>query len=287
MMLHKKLSVFLIILGLGILSSCSIKTAYKQMDWILAGMVEDYVTLTDFQEADVEKRIDAFLTWHQFSQLKIYADDLQQIQQYTSMGLDDANAEDVYKRFMASLKALNERAAPDLAEVMMTFDAEQQQELLEKLAEQNKEIEDEYKEYTEAERLDRAGDKLIENFERWLGDLQPQQEETLRTWPPQFKPLDEERMAFRLKWQAALKELFAKAMPFDQKRDNLIMLIKTPEAYQTEEHKQKLVYNSKLLKKLVLDFDRTVTTEQRGFLAGRLDYLIVNFRELAAEQSSK
>lgn len=284
-MLQKKITLVIVSICLALLfSACSIKTAYKQLDWILAGMIEDYVSLTDAQETDVETRIQSFLKWHQFSQLKIYADDMQQVQQYTSMGLDDASAEDIFKRFMASWEALKNRIAPEMAEMFLTLDAKQQQELFEKLTEQNKELEDEYKEYTEQERYERAGDKLIENFERWLGELQPEQKKTLRTWPPQFKPLDEDRMAFRLKWQAALKTILEQTMPFDDKRNKLIELIKTPDAYQTEEHKQKVVYNSKLLKKLILEFDLSVTQEQRGFLAGRLDYLIVNFRELDAEQ---
>jgi len=282
----KKIVILLILLSIGLLSSCSVKTAYKQLDWVLAGMVEDYVSLTDTQEADVDKRIAAFLKWHQFTQLNTYADDMQKVQQYTTMGLNEAGADDLFARFMKSWEALKNRVAPDMAETLLTLDEKQQQGLLDKLAEQNTEIEDEYREYTEEERYERAGDKLINNFENWLGNLDDQQEATLRTWPKQFKPLDEERMAFRLKWQAALTETLKATMPFDEKRNKLIALIKTPEAYQSEVHKQKLVYNSKLLKSLVIDFDRSVTQEQRGFLAGRLDYLIENFRELAAEQQS-
>jgi hypothetical protein len=203
------------------------------------------------------------------------------------MGMDDASAEDVFKRFMASWEALKDRTAPDMADLLVTLDAAQQQDLFENLADKNKEVEEEYKEYTEQERQKRASDKTIENFERWLGDLQPDQEALLRTWPAQFKPLDEERMAFRLKWQAALKGILAQSIPVEEKRKQLITLISKPDVYQTEEHKQKIVYNSKLLKKLILEFDKTVTQEQRGYLAGRLDYLIENFKELAAEQPSK
>ena len=59
------------------------------------------------------------------------------------------------------------------------------------------------------------------------------------------------------------------------------MIIK-PDSYQTEEHKAKLVYNSKQVKQLMLTFDHTVTTEQKIYLAERLDHFIINFEELIA-----
>lgn len=277
--------VFLTVILL--LSGCTLKYAYKQLDWVMAGMVEDYVSLSESQETDVDARIASFLKWHQFTQLKIYAEDLQQIQQYTSLGLDDASAEDIFQRFMRSWEALKQHVAPEMADLFLSLNDKQQKQLFAKLAEQNIELEDEYKEYTEQERYERAGDKMIENFERWLGELNDQQKEVLRSWPPRFKPLDEERMAFRLKWQAALRNVLQSPLSKAEKREQLISLIKNPDAYQTEEHKQKLVYNSKQLKALILSFDQTLTQEQRGFLAGRLDYLITSFQELAAEKPSE
>ena len=269
------------------LSGCTLKNAYKQLDWVLAGMIDDYVSLSESQETDVDARIASFLKWHQFTQLKIYAEDLQQVQQYTSLGLDDASAEDIFQRFMRSWEPLKQHVAPEMADLFLTLNDKQQKQLFEKLAEQNKEIEDDYNEYTEQERYERAGDKMIENFERWLGELNDQQKEVLRSWPPKFKPLDDDRMAFRLKWQAALRNVLQSPLSNADKREQIISMIKNPDTCQTEEHKQKLVYNSKQLKALILSFDQTLTQQQRGFLAARLDYIITTFQELAAEKPSE
>ena len=269
------------------LSGCTLKNAYKQLDWVLAGMIEDYVSLSEPQETDVDARIASLLKWHQYTQLKVYAEDLQQVQQYTSLGLDDASAEDIFQRFMRSWDALKEHVAPEMADLLLTLNDKQQKQMFEKLAEQNQELEDEIKEYTQEERYERAGDKMIENFERWLGDLNDQQKEVLRSWPPKFKPLDDDRMAFRLKWQAALRNVLQSPLSNADKREQLISMIKNPDTYQTEEHKQKLVYNSKQLKALILSFDQTLTQQQRGFLAARLDYIITTFQELAAEKPSE
>ena len=269
------------------LSGCTLKNAYKQLDWVLAGMIEDYVSLSESQETDVDARIASLLKWHQYTQLKVYAEDLQQVQQYTSLGLDDASAEDIFQRFMRSWDALKEHVAPEMADLLLTLNDKQQKQMFEKLAEQNQELEDEINEYTQEERYERAGDKMIENFERWLGEINDQQKEILRSWPPKFKPLDDDRMAFRLKWQAALRNVLQSPLSKAEKREQLISLIKNPDTYQSEEHKQKLVYNSKQLKALILSFDQTLTQQQRGFLAGRLDHIITTFQELAAEKPSE
>ena len=287
-MLRTKFRMTIVLLTLFLfLSGCTLKNAYKQLDWVLAGMIEDYVSLSESQEADVDARIASFLKWHQFTQLKVYAEDLQQVQQYTSLGLDDASADEIFQRFMRSWDTLKEHVAPEMADLLLTLNDKQQKQMFEKLAEQNQELEDEINEYTQEERYERAGDKMIENFERWLGEINDQQKEILRSWPPKFKPLDDDRMAFRLKWQAALRNVLQSPLSKAEKREQLISLIKNPDTYQSEEHKQKLVYNSKQLKALILSFDQTLTQQQRGFLAGRLDHIITTFQELAAEKPSE
>ena len=270
-----------------LMGGCSIKTAYKQLDWVLAGLIDDYVSLSSEQEKFADQRIASLLKWHQHSELKIYADDLQKVEEYTTLGLDDASAEDIFNRFLQSWERLKARVAPEMAELLLQLNGKQINELFENLNEKNQELLEEYQDIDQDERYEEAGDKLIENFERWLGDLNEQQKALLRTWPAKFKPVHEERMAFRKKWQARLLEILIEPTTRDAKYTQLLRLIKEPADLQTEEHKQKIVYNSKLFKTLTLEFDHTVTQTQRGFLAGRLEYFIENFRELAAEKEEK
>ncbi len=284
-----KIRIVVVLVGVAVLASaCTVKNVYRQMDWVMAGMIEDYIDLSSSQQENLEKRIKAFHQWHQFTQLGSYADDLNQIKQYVSRGLDDAAAEDIFKRIMDRWEAMKQRAAPDMVDMMLTLNDKQKSQLYKNLAEQNEELLEKYRETTQQERNEKAGETMIENFERWLGSLNEHQKNVLKTWPPKFKPVHEDRMAFRLKWQAALKQILDDSGLSEQdKRTRLMTLINTPANFQTEAHREKLVHNSKQFKALILSFDQTVTQAQRAYLADRLDNFIVSFRELAAEKPSK
>lgn len=278
-------SVLLILFAGLFLSSCTLKNSYKQLDWILVGMVEDYVTPSETQETQIDARIAALLKWHQFTQLNNYVTDLKQLQQYTSRGLAAESIDDIFQRFMRSWQAIKQRVAPEMADMFLTLNDAQQTQLFENLSAKNQELDEDYKEYTQPQRYRRAGEKLIENVEDWLGELTDEQKEILRSWPPKFKSLHAQRMAFRLKWQAALKTLLKKPMPVDEKRQSLIELIESPEGYRSAEYKQNLADNIELTKRLILEFDKTLSKQQRGFMAERIDQLIATLEELAAEKA--
>jgi len=282
-MKYAYLKLTLLIFSLLAFSACGVKTVYNNLDWVMAGMVEDYINLTDQQELDVEKRIAMFMKWHRKTQLQEYVNDLKAIKSYSNKGFDDESTEIIFANFMKRWDSLKTKVAPDMVDVLLGLDEKQVKELFVKLEEENLEIAEEVNSTTADEKMESSKEKLISNFSDWLGPLTDSQKEILRSWPPRFKPLDDDRMLFRNKWQAALKEILTGSFSPEEKREKLTTLIIKPDNYQTEEHKAKLVYNSKQVKQLMLTFDQTVTAEQKVYLAERLDHFIVNFEELIAE----
>ena len=278
-------SLPLLVLLVVLLSACTVKQSYHQLDWVLAGMVDDYVTLSEEQEFALDTHITALLKWHRGTQLSMYVTDLRQLQQYTSHALTASEVEDISNRIVRSWQAIKQRVAPDMAETLLSLSASQQAELFENIREQNQKLDDEYKEYTQQERWQRAGDKLIEKFEDWLGELTDQQKAMLRAWPPKYKPLYSQRMAFRMKWQAALKQVLESTQPIDEKRQRLIDMITTPDTFRTAKYRQELADNIALTKQLMIEFVKTFTKSQRSFLTERLQQLITSLSELAAEKS--
>ncbi len=284
MNIQSALKLFLLASIVLVLSACSFKTLYNNADWVLAGMVNDFITLSEEQETDVDKRIEQLMKWHRKSQLPIYAEDLKEIKQYTQQGLTDERAEIIFSKFLSYWHALRDRISPEMAELFLTLDEKQKQELFQALEERNKELQEEYTEMTREERLEKGRDKMVDKFTEWNGELSSEQEALLRSWPEEFKSAHQDRMKFRLALQAGLKEiLFNDSLSKEQEREQLIKLINNSEDYQTDEHKAKLVYNNKQAKALMLAFSETVTDEQRAYLGERLDYYSRIFTELAAE----
>jgi len=277
--------LFVLASMLLVLSACGFKTLYNNADWVLAGMVDDLVTMSEEQETDVEKRLEQLIKWHRKSQLPIYSADLKEIKKYTEQGLNDENAEIIFANFLSYWQALRDRVSPEMADLFLTLDDKQKKEILESFEEKNRDIAEEFAETTEAEKIENGGDKMVDNFSDWVGDLSPEQETLLRSWPVKFKSIHEDRMRFRIAWQAGLKKiLFNDELSNEQKKEQLVQLINTPEDYQTEEHRQKLVYNSKQVKALMLAFSETITAEQKAHVGERLDYFSNIFAELAVEE---
>lgn len=275
--------MIIVLATLLLLSACSIKTVYNNLDWALEAMVDDYLSLSDMQEQDVEQRIAQILKWHRETQLDLYVKDLKMVKASTNRGLDDESAEAIFAAFMQRWESIKKQFAPNQADVLLTLNQQQIDDLFKKLEEENRELIEEINETTAEEKLEKSQEKLIRNFSDWLGPLSEEQKQILRSWPPRFKPLDQDRMAFRKKWQAELRAIFESGQSREEKRARLIDLAESPDKFQTEEHRARLVYNSKQVKELILTFDPTVTQEQKAYLAERLDYFIVNFEELAAE----
>jgi len=276
-------TTILVFVTLLFLSACSIKTVYNNLDWVLEGMVDDYISLSETQEQDVERQVAQLMKWHKATQLTEYANDFKAIKAFTAKGIDDESAEIIFATFMKRWNSMKEKVAPEMADLFLTLSDKQIEELFARLEEENKEVDEKYKETTEQEKIELGGEKLIDSFSDWLGPLNDEQKRVLKSWPQRFKPTHEDRVNFRIKWQAALKQVLVSDEMNEDKRAQLIAMVETPSDYQSEEHRKKLVYNSKQIKELIITFEHTVTSEQKKHLAERLDYFISNFEELAAE----
>ena len=276
--------LLLVLLLLGI-SGCGVKTVYHQLDWVLAGFVEDYIHLTEEQDADVEKRISSLIQWHKKTQLPAYSADLLQVKKNTEAGLTYERIKDFYELLNQRWIALKDRIAPDIAAVLLTLNDKQKQKMFEKIKQQNDEYIEEYVNITQEERNEIIGERLIENFERWLGDLSDEQKAIFGQWVEKFKPIHEDRLEFRRAWQKELRLVLDSDLPEADKRKELIELFRNPEKFQSQVYTDKLAYNREQSAQLILA--TPPTEKQKQHLYSHIDYYVKNFNELAMEDDVK
>jgi hypothetical protein len=246
-------------------------------------MVNDYVSLSDTQEQDVEKQVALLLKWHRASQLTEYANDLKATKAFVDKGMDDESVEIIITKMLERWESMKVEVAPKMADLLVTLNDEQIEELFSNLEEKNKEIADEYNETSDDEKIAQAGDKLIDKFNEWLGTINDDQKELIKSWSQRFKPIHEDRLLFRKKWQLTLRQVLESGLDDKDKRNKLVELVLSASDYQPEDYKLKLDYNREQFKKLIVAFESVVTLEQKKHLNERLDYFITNFEELAAE----
>lgn len=270
-----------VLLMAAVLGGCSFKSMYNQLDWLMLGMVEDFVTLNEDQEQDVSRRIQRLLDWHRTEQIPLYIQDLQRIKSSTATGLTEESAEGILDLFMQRWTALKSRVATDMAETLVNMDEKQKSEIYTEIENRNREIREEYAALSEKEREHRIGDRIIENFERWLGDLNEVQKKIVREQITNIKPIHEERLAFRSRWQQGFREVMDSDLDKPAKVARLNELFANPEHWQSAAYKEKLSHNSRQVRRLVLSVDRTLTPEQKAHLQERLDYFIQILKDIS------
>ena len=268
-------SKFLLLLVFAVsLGGCSFKSMYNQLDWLLLGMVEDFVSLSDKQELDINRRIKHLLDWHRTEQIPLYIQDLQRIKQFTAVGLTDDSTKDVLEMIMQRWSALKSRVATDMAAALMTVDETQKAGIYAEIENRNREIREEYDGLTGEERQERISERIIENFERWLGDLNDAQKALVRERVSELRPIHEERLAFRASWQQAFRKVMDSEPDQQAQIGKLTELFAYPEKWQSDVYKEKLAHNSAQVRQMVLSVDRTLTGEQKAHLQARIDYFI-------------
>lgn len=274
-----KYATFAILL-LG-LSGCGVKTIYNQMDWVLAGAVEDYIHLTDVQDKDVERRIAGILKWHRKSQLPLYSSDLRQVREYTRQGLTEETVNNFFELLNKRWIAIKGKISPEIAGLLLSLSDKQILELFEKVKEQNEEYIEGYVDISQEERSKTNIEHMTEDFERWFGDLNDQQKSLFRQWKDRFKPVHDDHLEFRRAWQKELRLVLNSNMDKNEKKILLIELFNQPENYQSPVYKEKLAYNRNKAAELILAVPLTET--QKKHLYKEVDYYTKSFTELAAE----
>jgi len=280
MYLKAKYAIFVIIL-LG-LSGCGVKTVYNQMDWVLAGAVEDYIHLTEVQDKDVERRIAGILKWHRKTQLPLYSSDLRQVKEYTRQGLDDEKVKHFFELLNNRWIAIKGKLSPEIAEILLSLSDKQILAMFEKIKEQNEEYIEEYVDITQEQRNKAIIERMIENFERWLGELSDQQKALFWQWEDRFKPVHNDRLEFRRAWQKELRLVLSSHIDRQEKKILLTELFNEPEKFQSPVYREKLAYNRNQAAELVLAVP--LTEMQKKHLYSEVDYYTKSFDELAAEK---
>ncbi len=165
-----------IIAFFAIISACSLKSVYNNLDYLIPSYVEGMVSLDDMLEEHVEQRTQVLINWHRNTQLKQYAELLRSYQQDFGPQL----TEERVSRHMSSMEALwqplGEKLNEEMAVLLPLLNDEQLEELFASIDEKNEEFYDEYVDLDEAELIEEYTEQLLDNYQSWLGDLTAQQE---------------------------------------------------------------------------------------------------------------
>jgi len=263
----------------GLLAGCAVmRVAYDNADTFLRWRAGNYVELEGGQAQELEERIDAFHAWHRAHALPKYEALAREAARRVTAGLSPEDLVWGYDSLTAQAKEGLREGAMRIAPLLDGLDASQHERIEKGFAEDNRRFARDYLRGSEEERRKRRVKRVVGRLEDWVGTLSEPQVERVRRFAEQVSGVDELRAADRRRLQdefldivrrrEAQRRLPELAANWERGRDP---------AYAQAARRFRSEYGA-----LLLDFERSLSPEQRGRAAARLRAHAEDFRALSA-----
>jgi hypothetical protein len=171
--------------------------------------------------------------------------------------------------------------APELASLLAMISDEQGEELLNNLAEKNREFQDEHVDPPEREQRRERRERVEKQAERWLDYVNDAQEAAIADWSRNYRLTSAATLRYRRAWQNKLRELMSRRRDNPHFAEQLRELAMYPERGWSEDYRRDLEFNREFSKTLILSLDRHATQEQRDYLIGKLNVMAYDLTQLA------
>ncbi|AEF03915.1 DUF6279 family lipoprotein [Alteromonas naphthalenivorans] len=273
-----------LVLGFLVLTGCSSKLAYNNLDWLIYWYMDDYVELNDSQEAIFDIKLEGWIDWHREEQLALYLAQLEQI-------TEDIKQDKLNKAVIANhlnqanehVMTLRSKIAPELAELASRLSDDQVIYLFAAIQKENDEEQEELDEYdsmSESERLEKLIENFEEGFEDSVGDLTDEQKTKIANAAPHFARTRGNWLEYRIAMQNEARRLFASRQNTEAFQQKLTHLLTHPDDYRTEEYLARRQANREAYLSLADKLVKTMTAKQKSHLLKKLNNIIDDIKDL-------
>jgi len=234
-----------------LLGGCVVRVVYNQLDWLALWYVEDYFDLDPAQERLAREMIDRTIAWHRETQLPRYADLIRATLGGLQPPVQAGFVADRYAEVVTFWDDLMRQVAPDFSLLLQSLSDEQVEELFANLAEENRELEEDYSGIGRDERRAKQDKAILKAFRHFTGRLRPEQEVLVRTHASRFHDLSAEWIRRREAWQGEFRMLMAVRKSDPLFADRLTSLLLDPNQFDSPEYRQLVLENQQASFRLV------------------------------------
>lgn len=262
-------------------SACSFKTLYNQLDNIIPAYIEEMVSLDDVLEQNIQQRTQFLINWHRTTQLKEYAEWLRSLQQDVNPQLTDKKLVQHLLRVESFWKSLLQKVYKELADLLPSLNSEQRKELFSSMAAKNKDFSDDYIDIDEKKRIDSNIERMLENYENWLGDLTAEQKKAIAQAAKEMRSVARLRLQQRLLWQQGIQKILEGEESNSFKSERLRVLFAGFEKNKSAEMRKLEAINRDTMAQLTLNVIHSLMPEQKTYFISQTNNYIRIFTELS------
>lgn len=271
-MIKKYLALLLAVL---LLTSCSSKFAYNNLDWLLYWYIDDYIELERPQKKQFDLRLDSWLAWHRGQELIKYRDQIEHLrQQLSSKNLTAPEWQQIFDNAQQHWVRLRNRVTPELVAFSRLLSDQQIQSLFDELQEnQNDQIE-EQAELSVEEQLKERRKGLQKFLKGWIGRLSESQKQIISESVPKFHRSFQLRVDYQKQVRQDTHALLKQRHSNPNFQTDILLLLNQPEDYQSQEYKDLSHFNEQVFANMTAAINITLNEKQKRHLDKRLAKLI-------------
>ena len=275
--------ITLIMISALLMTGCSIKMAYNNMDRLIRWGVSDYVDLNRAQKNVLNREIRKFQYWHRVNHLPEYAAYMEVLATTMTDTVSVAQMQGIFDQVTSWAEEVEEEVTPLIIEMMASLTDEQIAKLPEKLEESNLEIAESELD-SDLETAQAAWAKeLEESMKQFIGRLTPEQKSYIARRSSGYMPERALWADYRRRFQADLLALLESRDNFDAFATGYRALVDARESYYGEELTKRFDHNQQLGFEVSAYVLSDLTEKQSAKFVRELTELGEDFAELAAE----
>lgn len=277
----KKGLLIAIIIFLG---GCSTKFTYNNLDWMIHWYIDDYVSLSDNQEARFDEYFANWQSWHRNEELTKYIVHLKALR--SDLQGEKLSAVQIETHLLDSRQhweRLRDHVSPELAALAADLTDKQVDELFAELAEENDEIRESLEKFSEKspqEQNEQRLEDIEDGVSDFIGRLNDQQKAIIKRYAGEFSSTRSLWLTYREEFQQAARTLIDERSANPDFAADFVSLMTHPDKFRSEAYLQLQGQNTRIYSKMAEELFYTLDKKQKRKLISKIDDMIEDFEYL-------
>ncbi|MDA0107484.1 DUF6279 family lipoprotein [Vibrio sp. La 4.2.2] len=270
---------FGLFVSLLIVTGCTTKFLYSNLDWFIVDYIDDYVTLEDGQEEILTERILVLGDWHKSNELPRYLQQLTDIRNKDPKTVDAEYVSLQMEQVRLHTKRLVAQITPELYALTQQMTDKQVKELLDNLEQKDEKFIKKYQGLQDEDVRLIYQQRIEENLERWFGPLTEQQKTLASRWANEMDVTVFDWQAHRQQMQHFMRQLLNRRSDLGYFQPEFQRLLNDSESFYSEKLKLKIANNRLVAEKYIALALNSVTEKQHQHLIEEID----GWRDIASD----
>ncbi|MEZ8701320.1 DUF6279 family lipoprotein [Vibrio cyclitrophicus] len=264
---------WLVVLICFLFAGCGTKFAYNNISWFVVSYIEDFVSLTNSQESELEERLDLLQQWHKETQLPLYVSQLEVIENVDRSELTSAFIVNQSDQIKNHIRSIVNKFSPDIYALSMQLSAKQDNQFLKNFREKQQDSYQERLSLNDEDSRERYRERVKERLERWLGSVSKEQKQIIFAWSQEWINTNDSWRKYQNNTYQALSTLTEKKTDLHIAQPIIMKLLLNHEAYYSDGLESTLTKNTETSAKFLVDIAATSSDKQWVYFMNELESL--------------